>query len=288
MKKLVLLLITACLLITGCKKEESKFSFDEKYYHKSEFIELEKENLNKLIKDKESFGIFIYQPLCSNSYEFNKVLTEFSKKYQISFYKMSYSNMKETNLGDSIKYYPSLVIFKDGKMIDFLDANSNEDTDYYKTLRGLKKWFSKYVNIEETYINNTNTSGDSETETNTYTKIDTLLENIVYDENKVNIYFFWGDGCPHCKEEFKFFESIKTEYGDYFTLNSFEVWHNDKNQDLLKQFAGSMGDEVSEIPYTIIGNKTFTGFGESHEKEILEAIKEQYKNSYDVYFDKKS
>lgn len=288
MKKLVLLLIMACLLITGCKKEESKFSFDEKYYHKSEFIELEKENLNKLIKDKESFGIFIYQPLCSNSYEFNKVLTEFSKKYQISFYKMSYSNMKETKLGDSIKYYPSLVIFKDGKMIDFLDANSNEDINYYKTLRGLKKWFSKYVNIEETYINNTDTSGDSETETNTYTKIDTLLENIVYDENKVNIYFFWGDGCPHCKEEFKFFESIKTEYGDYFTLNSFEVWHNDKNQDLLKQFAGSMGDEVSGIPYTIIGNKTFTGFGENHEKEILDAIKEQYKNSYDVYFDKKS
>lgn len=288
MKKIFLLLIMFCILITGCKKEVSKFSFDEKYYNKSEFIELEKDNLNKLIKDKESFGIFIYQPLCSNSYEFNKVLTEFSKKYQISFYKMSFSNMKETNLGETIKYYPSLVIFKDGKMVDYLDANSNEDSDYYKTLRGFKKWFSKYVNIEEIYINNTDTNSNLDEETNTYTKIDTVLENIVYDENKVNIYFFWGDGCPHCKEEFKFFESIKTEYGDYFTLNSFEVWHNEKNQDLFKQFAGSMGDEVSGIPYTIIGNKTFTGFGESHEKEFLEAIKEQYKNSYDVYFDKKS
>ena len=61
MKKIVLLLIISCLLITGCKKEEKNFSFDEKYYEKSEFIELEKDTLNELIENKESFGIFIYQ-----------------------------------------------------------------------------------------------------------------------------------------------------------------------------------------------------------------------------------
>ena len=37
-----------------------------------------------------------------------------------------------------------------------------------------------------------------EEETNNDTKIDAKLEDIVYDENKVNIYFFWGNGCPHC------------------------------------------------------------------------------------------
>ena len=47
-----------------------------------------------------------------------------------------------------------------------------------------------------------------------------------------------------------------------------------------------MGDEVSGVPYTIIGEKTFSGFSETYEKDILDAIKNQYQNSYDVYFDK--
>jgi pyruvate/2-oxoglutarate dehydrogenase complex dihydrolipoamide dehydrogenase (E3) component len=57
---------------------------------------------------------------------------------------------------------------------------------------------------------------------------------------KVTLYLFHGDGCPHCEDEFRFFESIKTEYGDYFVLNKFEVWHNEENKKLLKQFANSV------------------------------------------------
>ena len=33
------------------------------------------------------------------------------------------------------------------------------------------------------------------------------ISDIVYDENKINIYIFWGDGCPHCEEEWKFLKS---------------------------------------------------------------------------------
>ena len=46
-----------------------------------------------------------------------------------------------------------------------------------------------------------------------------------------------------------------------------------------------MGDEVKGVPYTIIGKETFTGFSEDYEENMLNAIKNQYKNSYDVYFD---
>ena len=30
------------------------------------------------------------------------------------------------------------------------------------------------------------------------------LSDVVYDENKLNIYLFWGKGCPHCEEEWEF------------------------------------------------------------------------------------
>ena len=250
------------------------FSLEKKYYGNSEFKELTISEYDKLIKDKESFAIFIYQPLCTTSYEFNKVLTEFANKNQISFYKMSFSDMKKTSLKEEVKYYPSF---------DSLDANSEEDVDRYKKIDAFKEWFTSYVKLKK--VKGTFTDSKPEEEVIEPT-IDANLENVKYDENKVNIYFFWGDGCPHCKKEFEFFDSIKTEYGNYFVLNTFEVWNNEDNQKLLKQFAAKMGDEVTGIPYTIIGNKTFKGFNENHESKILDAIKEQYKNSYDVYFDK--
>jgi len=279
------IIIISCLLLVGCDKNQNTFSLNEEYYKSSSFNELNIDTFGNLISNKKTFAVFIYQPLCSASYEFNKVLTKFANEYQISFYKLSFNDMKKTELKQYVKHYPSLVIYHEGKLIDYLDANSDEHSEYYKTVDGFRKWFSSYVSIKK--INNNNNS-NTENQIENNMKIDAKLENVTYNENKVNIYFFWGDGCPHCEEEFKFLKSIETEYGDYFTLNTFEVWHNEDNREILKQFANAMGDEVKGVPYTIIGNKTFAGFSEKYEQQFLKAIKEQYQNSYDVYFDKKN
>lgn len=285
MKKLIVFSLTMifCFLLFGCNNKKDTFSLDKEYYQNNSFNELDKNTFDDLINNKKSFAMFIYQPLCTTSYEFNKILTEFANQYQISFYKMSFSDMKETELKEYIKYYPSLVIYYEGEIVDYLDTNSDSDSEYYKSVDGFKKWFSNYVSIQKA---NSNDNLILEEETNNHTKIDAKLEDIVYDENKVNIYFFWGNGCPHCEEEFKFLKSIETEYGKYFTLNTFEVWYSKDNAKILEQFANDMGDEVKGVPYTIIGNKTFSGFSKNYEEQFLKAIKEQYHNSYDVYFDK--
>lgn len=285
MKKLIgfSLAMIFCFLLVGCNNKQDTFSLDKEYYQNNSFNELDKNTFDDLINNKKSFAIFTYQPLCSTSYEFNEILTEFANQYQISFYKMSFSDMKETELKEYIKYYPSLVIYYEGEIVDYLDANSDSDSEYYKSVDGFKKWFSNYVSIQKA---NSNDNLILEEETNNHTKIDAKLEDIVYDENKVNIYFFWGNGCPHCEEEVKFLKSIETEYGNYFTLNTFEVWYSKDNAKILEQFANAMGDEVSGVPYTIIGNKTFTGFSEKYKEQFLKAIKDQYHNSYDVYFNK--
>lgn len=285
MKKILIsLLVVFCsFLLIGCEANNKTFSLDEEYYKSSEFIELGINEFNDLVNNNKSFAIFIYQPLCSASYNFNKVLTEFANQYQIKFYKMSFADMRETELNEHIKYYPSLVIYHNGELVDYLDANSDSHSGYYKSVDGFTNWFSSYITIKKSNVNN---NSSLENDINSDMKIDAKLENVKYYEDKVNIYFFWGNGCPHCEEEFRFLESIETEYGDYFILNTFEVWHNEENQELLKQFANAMGDEVSGVPYTIIGNRTFTGFSEKFEEQFLEIIKEQHKNSYDVYFNK--
>lgn len=266
---IISLLIISSLMLSGCG--DKSFSLENKYYMSDTVTEIEKEDLDKLINDKESFIVFIYQPLCAASSAFENVLNEFIDEYHISFYKMSFTNMKETFLGDEIKYYPSFIVFNKGEMIDYLDANSEVDKEYYQDVLGFSKWIKKYVKWLDKYKN----------------RMDKKLEEIVYDEEKVNIYFFWGNGCPHCEEEHEFFEEIENEYGKYYNLNTFEVWYNEDNLKIYEEFALKMGDEADGVPYTIIGNKTISGFSDAAKKKIKNAIVEQHKNSYDVYFDLK-
>ena len=36
------------------------------------------------------------------------------------------------------------------------------------------------------------------------------------EDNRVKIYFFRGEGCPHCADAEEFFNSIEEEYGQYY------------------------------------------------------------------------
>ncbi len=147
---------------------------------------------------------------------------------------------------------------------------SNKNKKDFNETESLPKLENKLPNLRENYdILNEST-----------------LEDIVREENKVNIYFFWGDGCPSCAEELEILKKIEEEYGDYYNLYTFETWYNDNNVELLKMFASSMNDQVSGVPYTIIGTKSFIGFNDKYNNLFVNEIKSQYKNSYDVFFDK--
>lgn len=148
MKKVVLLSLLLILLV-GCDKKIESFYLEEQYYHNGSIMELNPDQFEDLVEKKESFAVFIYQPLCATSSSFEKVLNEFLQEYQIGFYKMSFSDMKETSLAKNIKYYPSFAIFYEGELVDFLDANSDDDTIYYESLDGFAQWFSKFVFVNK-------------------------------------------------------------------------------------------------------------------------------------------
>lgn len=131
------------------KTSDFMFYLEEKYYGNSVFNEIDSNDLNDLINDKESFAIFIHQPFCSTSYEFNKILTMFAEENKISFYKMSFDEMKKTVMYENIKYYPSFAIYNNGKLIDFLEADSNEDLNRYKDMEEFKNWFNSYIQMKD-------------------------------------------------------------------------------------------------------------------------------------------
>lgn len=297
-KKKLLLIISALLLLSliifiSFKILNHNFYLDDKYYGNNEIYEIGIEEFNNLISNKESFGIFVYQPACTTSAEFEQVLYDFFKQNNMSIYKIKFSDIYEHT--DFLKFYPSFIIYKNGKMVDFLEADKDKDLKYYQSVNGFSEWFTKYVilkNIENNSSDNINEDVEIENEKDTNedkTSASTTnikLDNITKEDGKVNIYLFWGDGCPHCKEEKLFLKSIENEYGNLFNVYEFEVWHNEENEKIMKEFGKAMDDNLTGVPYTIIGKESIKGFNDSKKEQILDAIINESKNNYDVYFDK--
>ena len=95
------------------------------------------------------------------------------------------------------------------------------------------------------------------------------------DDNKINLYLFKGDGCPHCAQEEKWLKEITDEYGDYLNIYEFEVWYNEENSNYLNEVRSVLGDTKSNgVPYTVIGDSYFVGYSEAIGSRIESKIKE--------------
>ena len=96
------------------------------------------------------------------------------------------------------------------------------------------------------------------------------------ESKEVKVYFFRGEGCPHCQEAEEWFKSIEEEYGSYFEVVDYETWNNTDNAELMQKVADKRGEKAEGVPYIIIGNKSWNGFTESYEEEMIDQIKSVY------------
>lgn len=65
--------------------------------------------------------------------------------------------------------------------------------------------------------------------------------------NLVNLYFFNGDGCPHCADENVFLQEMSEAYGDQLVIHSFEVWYNADNAKKFEEFAAAFEFEPTGV-----------------------------------------
>ena len=170
-----------------------------------------------------------------------------------------------------LEKYP--IYLNDNNSFCFEYKDCHKSQIYYK-----KTLFSKEREyIYETQKQDTNTQKQPQWENitadkdNSDEKVDTNLD--IKKDGKVIIRFFRGQGCPHCAEAEEWFESIKGEYGNLFVIIDYETWYDTDNAKLMEAVAKSRGDEVSGVPYIIIGNKSWNGFTESYEQEMINEIK---------------
>jgi len=81
--------------------------------------------------------------------------------------------------------------------------------------------------------NSNNNSNNSSTSTLEFAK--NTEADIKPSSDKLNIYVFWGDGCPHCKHLASFFGEKKSEIGDKMAQSLVEFFEIDENRALIEK-----------------------------------------------------
>ena len=102
-------------------------------------------------------------------------------------------------------------------------------------------------------------------------------EEVVSSDNRVKVYFFRGEGCPHCADAETWFESIQDEYGSKMNVIDYETWYNEDNANLMQQVAEVRGETADGVPYIVIGDKSWSGFAEG---AMTDEIKAQIDSLY--------
>lgn len=91
--------------------------------------------------------------------------------------------------------------------------------------------------------------------------------------DEVTLYFFWGDGCPHCAAAKPALAQLQQRY-PRLRVRSFEVWNNQDNQRTLAAMADKFGITRVGVPAFFLGQRHWVGFAESTTpRDLDEAIR---------------
>lgn len=102
------------------------------------------------------------------------------------------------------------------------------------------------------------------------------------DEKAINIYVFYSSTCPHCQELHEYLAELKQDKDikDKFNVVDYEVsGQGNPNASLLQEVKSYFNVSDSYVPFYVIGNEDYTGFGESSKETLKKAIEDAYSSS---------
>ena len=111
-----------------------------------------------------------------------------------------------------------------------------------------------------------------------------ILPNVKAEE-QIDLYLFHSNTCSHCKAEINFLNELKEKY-ENLNLNLYEVNDSKENKDLMIDIKEKLNIDSPNVPFTVIGDYYYIGFGEGI-KEGIEKLVVKYseEGSYDVISD---
>lgn len=81
------------------------------------------------------------------------------------------------------------------------------------------------------------------------------------NDNRVIMYYFYGNGCVKCDEIKYDIEDLADKYKRTLKLEKHEVWYNDSNRNMLIKMAKERGKREGQLgtPAIIIGKEIYVG-----------------------------
>lgn len=91
------------------------------------------------------------------------------------------------------------------------------------------------------------------------------------EEQQVDLYLFYGKGCPHCIRMQQFLQEMQEQYPNLNVVKN-EVYFDSENRQLFEDMAGAFGYEVRGVPTAFIDEKVVVGFSDTLGQEIEQEI----------------
>ena len=139
----VLLIVISTIYLLSKNTTKDKIYLTDKYYNNNKFIEVNNKELSKL--NKENYILFTYNNYCTLPIPCEYIFEEFMNKYNISIIYIPFKDYKKTNYYKKVKYAPTIIIINKGKVVAYLDANSNSDLNKYQDIKEFEQWISNYI-----------------------------------------------------------------------------------------------------------------------------------------------
>ena len=149
--KIIALVVGAVILIAGVVAavllRPKTFRLDEEYYGQSEAIDIDKEAYERLIAEKKSFVVMVDKPECFTTANMRQWLTEFPDDIQFKYYRIMWGEAKDSSLHGKIKFVPAVALIHNGEVVDYLDADSDEDAPMYNDAGALQNWIREHIDF---------------------------------------------------------------------------------------------------------------------------------------------
>lgn len=256
------MLVLMTFMFTGCKfdKDDKKDNNDENGevtpvdkislnigdMNASTYIIIDNLTLNKMISDKESFVLFVYQEGCKHCERFKPVLESAISERHLIVYAISYWSVETGHeIRTAVTGTPSMILYKEGVLDLVTDPGVNYD--YFSSKNGLLEFFDTYTYMPTAYYINKS-----------------QLDEMIVDDNEFIVYFS-RKSCSDCSylnrnylkeylkinHDTKHFYIIETDAeGIRYTNGQYDadLWQSFKDSYGLSSVNNPIGHGVGYVP----------------------------------------
>ena len=149
---LLVLVVGGVVLFVGAASgwfsSDTKVVLNAEYYCgdscDGEYMELAAWEYEELVREGKSFVVFVDQNGCTTADRLRVYVRDFANEAGVRVYRMMFSEVKKSSLGEAVKYYPSVAVVSQGKVVGYLRADSDEDAGAYNDYDAFKGWMGRY------------------------------------------------------------------------------------------------------------------------------------------------